>query len=42
MLPKYHCELNLIEMVWGRAKHHVQAHCDYTLSGMRANIPAKS
>ncbi|CAM9408002.1 unnamed protein product [Choristocarpus tenellus] len=39
ILPKYHCELNPIEMVWGRAKHYVQGHPDYTLPGMRANIP---
>ncbi|CAM9225343.1 unnamed protein product [Choristocarpus tenellus] len=40
MLLKYHCELNPIEMVWGRTKHYVRSHCDYTLPGMRANIPS--
>ncbi|CAM9472258.1 unnamed protein product, partial [Discosporangium mesarthrocarpum] len=39
MLPKNHCELNPTEMFWGRGKHYVRAHCDYTLPGMRANIP---
>ncbi|CAM9461406.1 unnamed protein product, partial [Choristocarpus tenellus] len=34
-----HCELNPIEMVWGWAKHYVRGHCDYTLPGIRANIP---
>ncbi|CAM9943500.1 unnamed protein product [Choristocarpus tenellus] len=29
MLLKNHCELNPIEMVWGRAKHYVRGHCDY-------------
>ncbi|CAM9869622.1 unnamed protein product, partial [Choristocarpus tenellus] len=39
MVPKYRCELNPIEMVWGRTKQYVRGHCDYTLPGMRANIP---
>ena len=26
-LPKYHCELNPIERVWGRAKDHTRKSC---------------
>ncbi|CAM9358883.1 unnamed protein product, partial [Choristocarpus tenellus] len=36
MLPKYQCELNPIEIVWGRVKLYVRDHYDYMLPGMRA------
>ncbi|CAM9969405.1 unnamed protein product, partial [Discosporangium mesarthrocarpum] len=39
MLPKYHCELNHIEMVWGRSNCYVRRHCNYTIQGMRENVP---
>ena len=38
-LPKYHCELNFIEMVWGRAKQILQRdECVLTTVGQEANI----
>ena len=32
-IPKFHCELNLIEHCWGHAKHCTKQHCDYTFQG---------
>ena len=37
-LPKYHCELNPIERVWGQAKRFTRANCDYTYGGLEKNI----
>ena len=37
-LPKFHCELNPIERVWGEAKHYTRSHCDYTFAGLERNI----
>ena len=31
MLPKFHCELNPIELVWGRSKWWVRRNCKYTI-----------
>ena len=40
-LPKFHCELNPIERVWGEAKRYTRAHCDYSFVGLeRTIIPA--
>ena len=37
-IPKYHCELNPIERVWGHAKHYTRSHCDYTFAGLERTI----
>ena len=37
-VPKYHCELNPIEHVWGFAKQYTRKHCDYTFSGLEKTI----
>ena len=34
-LPKFHCELNPIETMWGQAKHHCQLYSNYTLARLR-------
>ena len=39
-LPKFHCELNGIERVWGHSMRTVRAHCDYTLVCLRSNVPS--
>lgn len=40
MLPKYHCELNPIELMWGMSKYLVRRNCDYTYEGLKRNVPA--
>ena len=37
-LPKYHCELNFIEMVWVRAKQDQRNECLTTTVGQEANV----
>lgn len=37
-LPKFHCELNPIERVWGQAKVYSRAHTNFTLVGLRSII----
>ena len=38
-LPKFHCELNPIERVWGQSKRYTKAYSKYTLPSLRINIP---
>ena len=40
MLPKYHCDLNPIELVWGFSKAKVRQECDYTYSTLQHSVPA--
>ena len=37
-LPKYHCELNPIERVWGQAKRYTRTNCDYSFTGLDKTI----
>lgn len=40
-IPKYHCELNPTGRVWGHAKKHTRAFCNYSITGLRKTmIPA--
>jgi hypothetical protein len=38
LLPKYHCECNPIEYLWGHAKRQVRSHCDFKLESLRTNL----
>ena len=39
MIPKFHCELNPIERVWGQAKRYSRAYTNFTLPGLRRILP---
>ena len=38
-LPKFHPELNWIELYWGAAKRKAREECDYSLKGLRRTVP---
>ena len=38
-LPKFHCELNPIEICWAQAKRYTRAHTNYTIQHLRLIIP---
>ena len=37
--PQYHCDLQPIEACWGVVKNHMADNCDFTMCGMRNNLP---
>jgi hypothetical protein len=39
-LPKFHCELDLMEFFWGAVKKCLRDNCDYTCPGLQKNMPA--
>ena len=38
-LPKFHCELNWVERLWGASKDFCRKNCLYTLAGLREIVP---
>ena len=38
MLPKFHCELNLIERVWAQSKLYTKAYCKYSIVSLRKSF----
>ena len=39
MFPKYHCEFNFIENLWGRMKVHLRRICKYDFDALQISIP---
>jgi len=37
--PQYHPELQPIEACWAVVKNYMADNCDFTMSGMRKNLP---
>jgi hypothetical protein len=37
--PKFHCELNHIEYFWCHSKRLARENCNYTIDGLRSNVP---
>ena len=37
--PAFHCELNFIEYLWGRAKVYTRAHCEYSFPFLVHTVP---
>ena len=38
--PKFHCELNFIEMVWGWMKSYHRRHCTYNYNSLKSGLPS--
>jgi len=39
MYPKFHCELNFIERIWGEAKRTTRAECEYSFASLKDRVP---
>ena len=39
IFPKYHCELNFIEMIWGWLKSHHRRTCTYNFKDLERELP---
>ena len=39
IFPKYHCELNFIEMIWGWLKSHHRRTCTYNFKNLERELP---
>jgi hypothetical protein len=37
--PKYHCELNFIEMIWGWLKSYFRRNCQYNYNSLKNSLP---
>jgi len=37
--PKYHCELNFIELVWGWLKSYLRRHCHFNFAKLKEQLP---
>jgi len=37
--PKFHCELNHIELYWAAAERYARANCDYSFAALRKTVP---
>lgn len=40
LIPKFHCELAFIEMVWCEMKRQARELCDYSFNSLKESIPA--
>lgn len=38
LLPKFHCELNPIELVWCMAKNKARENCGYNIGSLRIEV----
>ncbi|ODQ71802.1 hypothetical protein LIPSTDRAFT_5026 [Lipomyces starkeyi NRRL Y-11557] len=39
MYPRFHCECNFIERVWGETKRRARLDCDYSYSSLKQRVP---